>query len=102
MGVQEVHGQEFTVTHYGYEYNGRQMGCGGMYSSSDTSIVAVSPIRYSQWPCGTVLQVTGPAGSIQVVRQDSCPGCHANMIDLSEAGIIAVCGSLGTCRVEVE
>jgi hypothetical protein len=76
------------------------MACGGTYSSWNTTIIAVGPADYSNYPCGTSLNVTGPQGSIEVTRQDSCPGCR-QMVDLSEAGIIAVCGSLGSCVVSV-
>jgi len=91
--------ETYRATHYGESYNGRPLGCGGTYSSWDTSIVAVGPGDYARWPCGTVLEVVGPQGTIEVIRQDSCPGCYG-MIDLSEAGHAAVCG-IGTCTVEV-
>jgi hypothetical protein len=41
---------------------------------------------------------------IMVVRQDSCPGCDSDLIDLSEAGFERVCGDLsrGVCEVRVE
>ena len=99
---QDIEAISGIATHYGYSYHWQRMGCGGIYSSYDESIVAVSPARYAEWPCGTELLVTGPAGSIVVSRQDSCPGCSPNMIDLSEAGSIAVCGGQPhTCRVEI-
>ena len=79
------------------------MGCGGVYSSNDITIMAVSPARYREWPCGTRVQVCGPAGCIVVTRQDACPGCYANLVDLSEAGNAAVCGSPPhTCRVTLQ
>ena len=61
------------ATHYGYSYHGQRMGCGGdRYDSYDPTIVAVSPARYAEWPCGT------------------------------ESGSIAVCGGQPhTCRVEI-
>lgn len=95
-----IHG---VATHYGYSFNGLPLGCGnGLYSSDDPTIVAVSPARYQQWPCGTRLQVCGPADCMVVTRQDSCPGCHANMFDLSEAGSTRVCGGRPhTCEVTV-
>jgi len=78
------------------------MGCGGTYSGSDPSIVAVGPARYAEWPCDTELLVTGPAGALVVVRQDSCPECHRNVVDLSEAGSHAVCGvPAHTCEVTI-
>ena len=91
------------ATSYGASYNGHSMGCGGVYSSNDTTILAVSPARYREWPCGTRVQVCGPAGCIVVIRQDACPGCYANLVDLSEAGNAAVCGSPPhTCRVTLQ
>ena len=94
---------EGRATHYGEAYNGRGMGCGGTYWSDDASIVAVGPGRYSAWPCGTVLLVRGPAGEILVRRQDSCPGCGHNVIDLSERGSELVCGAPAhTCAVEIQ
>lgn len=90
------------ATHYGESFNGRTMGCGGTYFSWDISIAAVPyPSRNSEWPCGTRFTVSGPAGSIDVMRTDSCPGCSFNHLDLSEAGILAVCGFYGTCNVEI-
>lgn len=97
----EAQAQEFRVTHYGESYNGQRMGCGGIYSSNDTTIAAVGYPYNAAWPCGTVLELEGPAGSLVVIRQDTCPGCGAGLIDLSEAGIIEVCGSLGGCTVRV-
>ena len=91
------------ATSYGASYNGQAMGCGGVYSSNDITIMAVSPERYREWPCGTRVQVCGPAGCIVVTRQDACPGCYANLVDLSEAGNAAVCGSPPhTCRVTLQ
>lgn len=98
------------ATHYGHGYETGEscghpgtpcdLGCGsGTYSSSNTSIVAVSPTRYADWPCGTVFEVCGVSGCIFGTRHDACPGCAANHLDLSEAGITAVCGQLGTCTI---
>lgn len=102
-GSASAQGITFNATHYGESYNGGGMFCGGRYYSWDTSIVAVSPAYYDVWPCGTPLTVTGPAGAINAIRQDKCGGCGPrNQIDLSEAGIIAVCGSLGSCVVSVQ
>lgn len=91
------------ITHYGESFNGQTMACGGTYWSSDASIAAVPyPSRNQQWPCGTRFVVSGPAGSIEVVRTDSCPGCNHSQLDLSEAGMMLVCGYLGRCPVRIE
>lgn len=95
------------ATHYGESYNGQVMGCRphAPYWSSDSTIVAVSPDRYVSWPCGTEFRIHGPVGSIYGYRQDSCPGCRGNHVDLSEAGFAAVCGApyiVGRCAVEIE
>ncbi|HLF71056.1 MAG TPA: hypothetical protein VI759_02745 [Dehalococcoidia bacterium] len=84
---------DIKVTHYGIGFNGQTLGCGnGYYTSENETIVAVGPERHSEWPCGTPLQVCGQAGCISASRQDGCPGCSANVLDLSEAGIGRVCG----------
>lgn len=89
------------ATHYGESYNGSPLGCSGhgYYSSYNDSIAAVGPANYAQYPCGTPIQVCGPNACHTVVRRDSCPGCAANMVDLSEAAIEIVCGGRFTCRV---
>lgn len=99
----EYQGEAFAayVTHYGESYNGQNMGCDGVYWSWDPYILAVSPSRYSEWPCGTVLEITGPGGTLVVARTDSCPGCGPNLLDLSEAGSERVCGFVGNCPVTV-
>ena len=97
------------ATHYGESYNGSPMGCISpngsrqYYDSNNPTILAVGPTRYAEWPCGTQLLITGPAGTIQVTRTDSCPGCSHNVIDLSELGNELVCGSPPhTCRVTIQ
>ena len=95
------------ATTYGQSYEGQRLGCAGygVYRDADPTIAAVGPSRYAEWSCGTRLLVTGPAGSVEVIRQDSCPGCDSygdpRFIDLSGAAHRAVCGA-GTCRVTVQ
>lgn len=92
------------ATHYGESYEGQPLGCGtGVYRSVDAGIVAVGPAQYAAWPCGTVLRVCGAAGCVEAIRQDACPGCSPNQLDLSEAGIAAVCGGaeVGRCEVTI-
>jgi hypothetical protein len=92
------------VTHYGESYQGGVLGCGtGYYESNNPEIVAVGPSHYGDWPCGTLLRVCGPASCITATRHDACPGCVANVLDLSEAGNELVCGRPAhTCRVTVQ
>lgn len=92
------------VTHYGVSYNGSPMGCTGLpYSSDNETIIAVGPMNSGEWPCGTQLRVCGVAGCFVGVRQDSCPGCTAYVLDLSEAGIALACGDQAhVCRVGIE
>lgn len=99
--------ESFTATHYGISFQGNRLGCtgAGTYDTNDSTIAAVSPSRYTSWPCGTNLVIVGPNNPnhpLVVTRKDSCPGCHHTMIDLSEAGVYHVCGGIHTCRVTVE
>ncbi len=97
-------GESFTITSYGESYNGSSLGCGGVYSSNDPSILAVGPANYGRWPCGTQVTVCGPTGAcLTMVRVDACPGCGASRLDTSESGYAALCGngSTGPCPVEV-
>lgn len=101
LGTMNASAQEtLTATHYGESYNGRGTYCGTTYWSMDTTIVALGPAFYSSHPCGTTVTIVGTVGTILATVQDRCGGC-TYQVDLSEAGIIAVCGSLGSCQVEV-
>jgi hypothetical protein len=55
-------------------------------------------------PCGSPLRICGPTGCIEGgVREDSCPQCWGDWVDLSTAGIAAVCGpEVSSCNVSVE
>ena len=87
------------ATYYGLTYNGQPLACGGVYASSDSRILAVGPALYGL-PCGAEVEVCGPGGCAIVERRDSCPGCSANVLDLSEAANELVCGAPPhTCRV---
>lgn len=94
----------FMATRYGTQYEGQPLGCkpiylpagrpDALYHSSDPAILAVGPGRYGEWECGRYLRVHNPATgrSLDVVRMDSCPGCHEFHLDLSEAGMAWLCG----------
>jgi len=94
-----------TATHYGVQYQDSPQGCPGTpaYDTNNPYILAVGPAMYAEWPCGTVLRITGPAGSLDIARSDSCPGCSGANIDLSEAGQAIICGAVGAnCAVTIE
>ena len=110
-----------TVSHYGESYNGGHLGCGfspkesayqdGRYHSDDPTIAATAWNRDTgrAYPCGTMLSVSGPGGTIRVQSVDACPGCRdprysaISDIDLSESGFQRVCGySSGRCSVVYE
>ena len=89
-----------------------------LYHSADPTIAAIGPARYAEWPCGTQLRVCSRVGDIGqayadlgmvpslrcliVIRQDSCPGCGPNAIDLSEAGLAAICPGDDWCPVTIQ
>jgi LysM repeat protein len=79
---------------YHDSFTNKPMGCmgAGLYKPTDTTIVAVGPSMYSQFPCGTSIEVCGPKGCLTGLRKDSCPGCQGYHVDLSRAGLTAVCG----------
>ena len=86
----------------------------GLYHSLDPTIAAVGYDDGERWPCGTRLRVCartflargdvsaelvpGEYSLLQtlrclnVSRVDTCPGCSAGHIDLSEAGLWHLCG----------
>lgn len=89
-------GRRFIVTRYGVEYDGLGTACGSVYRSADPGIAAVCPGRF---PCGTRLVLTRPGVPVLWVEvRDTGPGLcavpagHAGWIDLSEAGMAALCG----------
>lgn len=114
-----------------YDIPGGTLGCGGTYDATDPAIIAASPAYAGQWPCGTVLricaqpaqldrangnggiwdddpavvQVVSPMRCLDGRRQDYCPGCFPvtrYIVDLSVAGINAICPGQDVCEVTVE
>ena len=83
-------------------FTGRSMGCtgAGPYKPTDVTIVAVGPSLYDQFPCGTNIEVCGPKGCLTGQRKDACPGCKGAHVDVSRAGLAAVCG-VNACEVRV-
>ena len=88
------------MTPYDDGLAGNPLGCGGTYDPSDPTVIAVSLPLAADFPCGSHIAIWGPAGQIVGVRQDTCPGCGANHLDLSRAAFNAVCGpAASSCEV---
>lgn len=88
------------ATHYGTAYAGNTMSCGAPYDPSDETIIAVADEQNDAAPCGERLLVCGPEACIYGTRQDTCSGCGRYDLDLSEAGIAAICGpGADTCPI---
>ena len=87
---------------YSDSFANKPMGCtgAGPYKATDLTIVAVGPAMYNQFPCGTSIEVCGPKGCLTGVRKDACPGCQSYHVDLSRAGLTAVCGT-NACEVRL-
>jgi hypothetical protein len=89
------------ATRYADSLEGNTMACGGVFDQTNPYIIAVSLGYDTAWPCGTSLEVCGSAGCITGVRTDTCPGCPGADIDLSRAGLDAVCGNQEGCTVVI-
>lgn len=88
------------ATHYGEAFTGHGMSCGAPYDPSDETIIAVAAEQDEAAPCGTVIFACGHAGCVTGTRQDTCGGCGAFDLDLSEAGMLKVCGTdASSCEI---
>lgn len=90
------------VTRYADSLEGNAMACGGTFDQDIQFVVAVGYEYDVAWPCGTQLEICGPAGCLNGVRTDTCPGCPGADLDLSRAGLDAVCGNQTGCAVTVK
>jgi outer membrane biosynthesis protein TonB len=89
------------ATRYADSLEGKTMACGGVFDQDNAYVVAVS-LQYDQtWRCGDSLEICGSAGCITGVRTDTCPGCPGADIDMSRAGVQAVCGNQTGCAVVI-
>ena len=89
------------ATRYADSLEGNSMACGGAFDQDNQFVVAVSLAYDQAWKCGTQLEICGPGGCIVGVRTDTCPGCPGADIDMSRAGIDAVCGNQTGCAVTI-
>lgn len=94
-----LQGATYTGTYYGPGYDGNTTACGSTYRSSGLT----AAVGYgSPWWCGDVLDIDGPAGSVQIVVTDRCSGCGLTIIDLSDEANRRACGvPAHTCVVQV-
>lgn len=59
--------------------------CGFDKSPNDMDVVALNFPEYANSAaCGSCIRVKGPSGEVTVRVVDSCPGCNAGHLDLSE------------------
>lgn len=91
-----------SVTRYADELEDNNLGCGGVYDIENPYIIAVGWEYHEEWPCGTQLVVCGAAGCVLGIRADTCPGCTGGQIDMSRAGVEAVCGNASGCNVVIQ
>ncbi len=89
------------ATRYADSLEGGSMACGGAFDQDNEFVIAVGYEYDKAWPCGTQLEVCGPAGCTLGVRTDTCPGCPGGDIDMSRAGLDAVCGNQTGCAVVI-
>ena len=58
--------------------------------------VSVGPAMWAgSTACGTVLEVTGPAGAVRVTVADECPECHPGQLDLAAPAFAKIGGKPG-------
>jgi hypothetical protein len=89
------------VTRYADSLEGNTMACGGQFDQGNPFIVAVGLEYDVAWPCGTELEICGSAGCTTGVRTDTCWGCTGAHIDMTRAGVDAVCGNQAGCDVVI-
>lgn len=82
--------QETTASFYAYA----PVGCWDASGAHPSPFGMVEWVANKELPCGTVVEISGPAGDVEVPVMDRGPYVAGRALDLSRATFVAVVGTL--------